>query len=77
MLKYCPDKYKTLKMCDKGVDSCLLALKFVPDWFVMNKMIEKLDSAVFFNDYIIFGDLDSDFDTFFSEDLGPHSVTFE
>ena len=39
-------------MCDKAVNCCLLALKFVPDWFVMNKMMEKLDSAVFSNDYI-------------------------
>ena len=31
LLKYCPDKHKTQEMCDKAVDSCLLALKFVPD----------------------------------------------
>ena len=29
MLKYCHDKDKTHEMCDKAVDSCLLALKFV------------------------------------------------
>ena len=29
----------TLKqMCDKAVDYCLTALKFVPDWFVASKM---------------------------------------
>ena len=25
-------------MCDKAVDDCLAALKFVPDWFVTSKM---------------------------------------
>ena len=37
-------------------------------------MIEKLDSAVFSNDCIVFGDLNSHFVTFFSEDLGPNSI---
>ena len=31
-------------MCDKVVDDCLLALKFVPDWFVMKKMPEKVEN---------------------------------
>ena len=44
-------------MCDEAVDSCFLALKFVVDQFVKNKMIEKLDGAMFFHEYI-FGDLD-------------------
>ena len=61
-------------MCDKAVNCCLLALKFVPDWFVMNKMMEKLDSAVFSNDYIAFGD--SDFVTFFSRDVGLNNINF-
>ena len=33
-------------MCDKAVDSSLLAFKFLPDWFVTNKIIEKLKSVV-------------------------------
>ena len=40
MLKHCHDKYKTQEMCSKAGDSCLLALKFVPDWFVKRKMVE-------------------------------------
>ena len=53
MLKYCHDKYKTQEMCDKAVDSYQPALKFVHDCFVpTSKMIEKHDSAIFFNDYI-------------------------
>ena len=59
-------------MCDKAVNCCLLALQFVPDWFVMNKMMEKLDSAVFSNDYIAFGD--SDFVTFFSRHVGLNNI---
>ena len=53
MLNYCPDKYKTQEMCNKAVDSCWLALKFVRDWFVTNKMIEKPDSAIFFDDCLV------------------------
>ena len=76
MLKCCHDKYKTQEMCDKAVDSCLLALKFVPDLFVTTKMIEQVDSVLFYNDYMVFGDLGSDFVTFFSEDIGLNSITF-
>ena len=46
------------------VDSYLLALKFVPDWFLTGNMDEKRDTAVFYIDYIVFGKLDSDFVTF-------------
>ena len=59
-LKYCPDRYKNQKMCDNAVNTYLLALKFVPDWFATSKMIEKLNTAVFYNVYIVFGDLESD-----------------
>ena len=31
MTGYCPDKYKTQKMCDEAVDDCLATLKFIPD----------------------------------------------
>ena len=42
-------------MCNKAVDSSLQALKFVPDSFVTSKMLEKIDSTLFSNDYIVFG----------------------
>ena len=38
-LKYCHDRYKTQEMCNKAVDDFLPALKFLPEWFVTNKMI--------------------------------------
>ena len=37
LIAYCPDKYKTQRMCDKPVDDCLAALKFIPDWFATSK----------------------------------------
>ena len=39
MLKYCLDRYKSQEICDKAVDACLPALKFVPDRFVTTKML--------------------------------------
>ena len=41
------------------IDSYQLTLKFVPGWFVTNEMIEKLDNAVFSNEDIVFGNIDS------------------
>ena len=61
-------------MCNKAVESYLLALKFVPDWFIASKMIEKLDNAVFFNDGITFGDIDSDIVTYFNNKIGLNSI---
>ena len=37
---YCPDQYKTQKMCDKAVDYSLEALNLTPNWFVAIKMIK-------------------------------------
>ena len=45
MLKYCPDRYKTLDMCKKAVDVCLLALKYFPDWSVILKTHKTTDNA--------------------------------
>ena len=74
MLKYCLDKCKTQEIYDKAVDSYLLALKFAPDWFFTSKMIEKLDNAAFYNDDIVFGNIDSDIVTFFSSDIDLNSL---
>ena len=68
MLKYCPDKYKTQEMWDKAVDSCLLAL--LRKRWLKNSIV----SAVFSNDCIVFSDLDPDFVTYFSEDIGLNSI---
>ena len=34
-------------MCDKAVDDCLAALKFVPNWFVARKMIKIRFAALY------------------------------
>ena len=42
MLKYCFDRYKTHEMSDKAIDDFLPTLKFVPYWFVRNRMNKYL-----------------------------------
>ena len=37
-------------MWDEAADGCLAALKFVPDWFVKSKMLEKLHDPLLTND---------------------------
>ena len=37
-------------MCDKAVDDCLAALKFIPYWLVTSKMIKKLFTALHADD---------------------------
>ena len=74
MLKYCPDKYKTQKRSDKAVNSHLLVLKFVPDWFIISNKIEKLDNSVFSSHDVIFGVLDYDLVTFFGYDIDLNSI---
>ena len=44
MLKYCLDRYNAQEMCHKAVDDYLLALKFIADWFVTNKMLDSADN---------------------------------
>ena len=46
------------------------ALKFVPDWLVTSKMMEKLDSAIFSYGDIFFPDVDSNMVKFLSDDMG-------
>lgn len=41
--KYCVDWYKTQEMCDKAFDAVLPTLKFVPDRFVISKIIKNLE----------------------------------
>ena len=64
MVKYCYDRYKIQEMSDKAVDAYMLALKFVSDWFVTNKMLEKLDGAVFSTADIVFRDVNPNIATF-------------
>ena len=54
LIVYCPYKFKTQRMCDEAVDDCIAAIKFVLDWFVTSKMLEKFDKALLANDDILF-----------------------
>ena len=73
LLKYSPDRHKTQKICD-FVDSFILALKFIPDWFVTSKRIGN-SIILNFNDIdIIFDDIDSDIVKLFSSDIVLNSI---
>ena len=54
MVVYFPNRYKTQRICDGPADDCLAALKFIPDWFVTSKMLEKLDNPLHANDDVLF-----------------------
>ena len=41
-------------MCDKAVDDCPAALKFVLDWFVTSKMIKKLFTDLHAHENILY-----------------------
>lgn len=71
-LKFVPDCYKTLEMCEKVRDACLSALKFVPDWFVTAEMLEDLDNA---NLVEIADELDDDLGYYPDDDLNDYLNT--
>ena len=50
----CPNWYKTQIVRDDAVDDSLVALKFILDWFVRNKMLGKSDNDLHAHDDILF-----------------------
>ena len=50
LIVYCPDKYKTHRMCDEAVDDFLVELKLIPDWFVPRKIIKNFFTALYADD---------------------------
>ena len=56
-------------MCDKALHFYWITLKFVPDWFVTNKMLEKFDNLICSNGDIFFHDVHSNIITFFNNDM--------
>ena len=46
-------------MCDEAVIDSLAAWKFIPDWFITSKMIEKPFTALYANENIFYFDEDS------------------
>ena len=88
-LELIPDCNKTQKMCNKLIllflqcnsflsnirlKRCVSTLKYLPDWFVRSTMIKKLDDDLFSNNDIIFVNEDSDYVTFFSNEMGILNV---
>ena len=74
--KYFLDRYNIQEISDKAVDACVPALKFVPDWFNTNEMLEKLGNVVLSNGDIDLDDIDCDTVTFFSDGIGLVTIEF-
>ena len=53
MSKYYLDRYKTEVMWNKAVDTFQPTSKFVSDWFVTNKILEKLDNFVMMTEFLL------------------------
>ena len=70
LIVYCPDKYKTQKICDKAVDDSLATLKLIPDWFVTRKMIQKLYTDLYADESILYFNEDSGNVAFSCNEMG-------
>ena len=57
-------------MCEEAVDDSLEALKLVPDWFVTNKIIKKLFTALYADDNIFYFNEDFGNAVFSSNEMG-------
>ena len=63
-------------MSDEAVDDTLTVLKLIPDWFVTCKMIEKLDTALYADEIILYFDEDSDNVVFSINEMGVFNIDF-
>ena len=70
LIVYCPDKYKSLTMCDEAVHDSLAALKLIPEYFVTSKMIKKLYTALYEDENIIYFNEDFGNIVFFCDKMG-------
>ena len=61
-------------MCDKAVDYCLAALKFVSNWFVTNKIIKILFTAFYTDKNILYFNEDSGNVVFTCNKMGVFNV---
>ena len=51
-------------------------LNLPPNWFVMRKMLEKLDNVAFSNDDIHLNDIDFNYVIFVSDSMIPNAIDF-
>ena len=65
-----PDRYKTKKMWEDAVEDCLATLKLIPDWFLINEMLEKFRDDLLANYDILFFDKKFSKVTFFVNEQG-------
>ena len=72
-IEYCPDKNITKKICE-AVNDSLAAYKLIFDWFVTSKMIEKLCTALYTENGLLFFDEGSGDVTFRCDEMGILSV---
>ena len=77
LVVYCPDKYKTQRMCDEAVDGSLAALKLIPDWFVTSKIIEKLYIALYADKNVLYCDEDSRNAVFTCTEMGILNIDLQ
>ena len=59
MLIDSPNRLKTLKICTETVDTYLAAFKFIPDSFIISKILAKFHGASLANDDML--SFDGDF----------------
>ena len=57
-------------MCDEAVDDCLAVLKFISDFFVAGKMLEKFHNVLLDNDDLLFLNQDLNKATIFANEMG-------
>ena len=77
MLKCCPHKYITQKICDEAVDDFLPTLNFVPDWFETIKMIKKLFTALYVDENILHFDEDFGNAVFNCDEMGIPNIDLD
>ena len=61
-------------MCDEAADDSLAILKLIPDWFVTNKMIETLYTALYADRNILYFNEDSGNVVFSCNEMGILNV---
>ena len=61
-------------MCDKAVDDCIAALKFVPAWLVTSKMIKILFTSLYTYENILYFNEDSGNVVFVCNEIGIFNI---
>ena len=77
LIVYCPDKYKTQRICDEAVDDSLVALKLIPDWFVTGKVVRKLYTVLYADENILYFNEDSGNVVFSYNEMGILNIDLD